>query len=405
MKRVLIAHIPNTFNYGSAMMAINLISGLRRKLGEEIEFYCDCDQLNLDRLKTATNDQNLKSFIPEPLKKNRTTVQKGYELLSGTTPFVKSIINNFDVMIVLGGDDLSETYMKGAIIRGVVYRHIDKKCKVILAGQSFGPFNGIYKFLARFIFKKMILITRDDNSFNFSKNELNIKKVIQSSDLAFNDLPNQEIWRKILRKINLIPDGYVVAVPSGLVSKYTSDRPAYIKMWQSLIAYLLLISDSKPVVLLAHVLMPESVNDAAVINEILLSSEISQKENIIVFTSPMQPAEARAILGGAKYIITGRMHAAVSAFFEGKPAISLAYSEKYSGVIGKGLDLSRLIVDCRKFDWNDTTDILNTVIDKIDFLEKNRETLRKKIASAVELCRKKTRFQLDFIADEIINKR
>lgn len=383
------------------MMAINLIAGLRSRLGKSVELYCDCDGVDLDRLKIATDDWQLKSFIPQPLKKNRTLFQKIYELVSGNNPFVKSIVNNFDVMIVLGGDDLSEVYMKAAMIQGLLYRHINNKCKVILAGQSLGPFSGIYRFMAGFIFRKMILITRDDNSFYFSKNKLKLKRIIQSSDLAFNDLPNQQQSEKILEKFNLKMDEYIVLVPSGLVSKYTSDHYAYIRVWQSLIDYLSSTAGFKKIVLLAHVLKPESVNDATVINKIISSEQLSKKQNFIAITTPMQPAEARAILGGSKYVVTGRMHAAVSTFFKGKPAISLAYSEKYAGVIGKGLNLSSTIIDCRRFEWNNTSEVLSKIIDKINFLLVNNEDLKRNIKSSIEDCRLKTINQLDFIANEI----
>lgn len=42
------------------------------------------------------------------------------------------------------------------------------------------------------------------------------------------------------------------------------------------------------------------------------------------------------------------MHAAVSTFQMGKPAICLSYSPKYKGVISDGLNLSELVIEAKE---------------------------------------------------------
>lgn len=401
MKKILISRIPNTLNYGSAMMAINLIAGLRERVGQQVEIYCDCDVYHLDRLKAATGDQNLKSFIVKKNDPNRSKFQKAWELLAGKSELVKEVTNLFYMMIVLGGDDLSETYMENAMFLGLGYRHINRSCKVVLAGQSLGPFTGIYRFLARRLFKGITVITRDDNSYDFCTKKLNITNVCRSRDLAIHPLPFQEKWNRICDELYLEENTYVVVVPSGLVSKYTNDRAAYIETWQALISRILQRDKRLKVVMLTHVLSPEKSSDVPVVEDLLMSFSINEQKRIVVCKRPVQPAEARAVLGRAKFVVTGRMHAAVSTFYAGKPALSLAYSEKYLGVIGRGLDLAELIIDCRNQRWGKDSQILEEATNILNYIDINYEKLTEKIKLEIDKCQDMVKCQLDFISKKL----
>lgn len=401
MKRILIAHIPNTLNYGSAMMAINLIAGIRERVGQKVEIYCDCDEYNLDRLKTATGDPSLKSFLVKKADPNRSKFQKAWEWLSGTSNIVMEVSSQFHMMIVLGGDDMSETYMKGAMLCGLQYCRINRKCRVVLAGQSLGPFSGIYSLLARWLFSDVTVFTRDDNSYEFCAGKLNLPHVFQSRDLAIHPLPLQEKWNHICATLDLEDNAYVVIVPSGLVSLYTDDRIGYIATWLEIIRLIMQRDKHLKVVVLAHVLSPEGSSDVLVIEEMLKHFLVDEKERLIVCDSPMQPAEARAVLGNAKFVVTGRMHAAISTFYSGKPAISLAYSEKYMGVIGRGLDLAELIIDCRDQRWGKKSHILEEVTNGLNNIENNYEKLIQKIALEIDKCQDMVKYQLDMISNHL----
>lgn len=397
MMKILIAHIYNTLNYGSAMMAINLIYGLRERLDQNVEIFCDCDDYHLQRLKLATNDQNLKSFIIEksPVKSN---ILKGINLILGKSPLVKMVSNKFQIMIVLGGDDLAETNMKSAIVYGLQYSQINRSCDVILAGQSIGPFKGIYKWLAKFVFKNLTIITRDDNSFDFCKNNLNLSTIHQSRDLALHSLPLQEKWNLISETIPLVESSYVVLVPSGLVSKYTTDKQGYIETWTALINQILNRDNVDNILILAHVLFPKGSSDVSIIEDIILQIPDKVKSRIITYINPIQPAEARALLGRARYVITGRMHAAVSTCFMGKPAISLAYSEKYMGVISRGLDIGKLVIDCRNRQWGSKSTILHDIDQILDFVDVNYEVMCSKVTIRATECHKMVEDQINLIA-------
>ena len=401
MKKILIAHIPNTLNYGSAMMAINLIAGIRERVAQQVEIFCDCDDYNLDRLKAATGDASLKSFLVKKADPKRSKFQKVWELLSGTSNIVMEVSGQFHMMIVLGGDDMSETYLKTAMLLGLRYSYINRTCNVILAGQSLGPFSGIYSLLARWFFRELTVFTRDDRSYEFCVGRLNLPYVHQSRDLAIHPLPLQEKWNQICSTLDLEENAYVVVVPSGLVNHYTDDRIGYIETWQEIIMRILQRDKHLKVVMLAHVLSPEGSSDVPVIEKLFKHFSCNDTKRLIVCDSPMQPAEARAVLGNAKFVVTGRMHAAISTFYSGKPALSLAYSEKYMGVIGRGLDLAELIIDCRDQRWGKKSHILEEVTNGLNNIEDNYEKLIQKIALEIDKCQDMVKYQLDMISNHL----
>ena len=59
--------------------------------------------------------------------------------------------------------------------------------------------------------------------------------MVESSDLAFLDLPLEASNSYSLEDYNLSQDEYVTLVPSGLVEKYTSDFDAYLREWMKIV--------------------------------------------------------------------------------------------------------------------------------------------------------------------------
>jgi len=396
---ILITHIENTLNYGSAMMALNLIHGITQKSKHELEIYCECDAYNLERLKEGSQVFDLKRIDPAP--KDLSFSDKVEKYILGNHSSIKNITTNFDVMIVLGGDDLSEVYKKGTVLKGSVYQSINKDCLVILASQSFGPFTGFTKWMTSRLFKDITIISRDDNSFLFTKNQLKIKNVMRSRDFALLPLPAQEKFNEILQTLPNLQAPYITMVPSGLWKKYANSQKDYVQTWIGILKMLKKRFPTHQVVLLGHVLMPEKSNDLTIINAMIKKLSKEDKKGVVSITAHLQPAEARAILGKSDFVVTGRMHAAVSTFFMKKPAISLAYSEKYTGVIGKGLDLQDLIIDSRGRTWGIDSPIIEDVSQKIDYIQNEGKALTDKIAMKTKECQLLVNDQIDFILEKI----
>lgn len=97
------------------------------------------------------------------------------------------------------------------------------------------------------------------------------------------------------------------------------------------------------------------------------------------------------------------MHAAVSTFQMGKPAICLSYSKKYNGVIAEGLKMKELVIEAKGDKiWNDK--IEDKVMEKLNYIDKNYELVVDKIKENVNESKEKILNTITEIANEIKEK-
>ena len=402
--KIMISHIPNTFNYGSAMMAINLIYYLDRKFNGDVNFYVDTrTDEDFKNLTNSTGLDNIKVNKILPDKNKLIKAKKDVNLdLNWIGAYCDGIINNYDCFMVLGGDDLSEYYSKEHVVYELFkINRIASKIPVFLIGQTIGPFTEWRKEYAADMLKPCHIFTRDYLTYEYLKKELGVSNVINSSDLAFLDLPNQNEYdiQSLLKKFNLNKGEYVTLVPSGLVKCYTNNYDNYIDNWIGIIEYLINKKGFK-VALLPHVLRPEHSDDRVVIEYIMRRMASKYPKELIYIDDILLPLEARLLLGNGLFSISGRMHGAVSTFQMEKPSISLSYSIKYKGVIGQGLDCEDLIVEASNDGkWVDGK-VMTETINKIDYLINNYDDIVLKIKDNVGKCK----YEVINIIDQIYKK-
>ena len=397
----MISHIPNTFNYGSAMMAINLIYYLNIKFNGNVEFYVDTrtekDLENL-RLSTGLNNIKVNSILPD--KKKIISAKQDVNLdLNWIGEYCEGITNNYDSFIVLGGDDLSEYYSKEHVVYELFkINRIGNEIPTFLVGQTIGPFTGWREKYAADMLKSVYIFTREYLTFEYLKKDLEVQKVFVSSDLALEDLPGQGEYDTdyLFKRYNINKKQYVTLIPSGLTRVYTENFDYYLENWLGIIEYLINEKNCK-VVLLPHVLRPKGSDDRIVIENIVSRISNRYSEMLAYINNDISPLDARQVLGNGIFSISGRMHGAVSTFQMRKPAISLSYSVKYKGVIGGGLGRNDLIVESvgdKK--WEDQK-IKREVIDKIEYLMTNYDGIVAEIGQYLE----KRKLELDNMMDEI----
>ena len=395
--KIKITHMTDTFNYGSFMMAINTISYLNNYF-HGLEYYIDCKTIEyIKRLKIETNYEDIKPMRyfndNEVFSKNKFI--KYYQKRRDEGRF-------FDANIVLGGDDISEYYDVLKLNYQLAYYFNQPRfLPIFLLGQTIGPFTKHRKIMAKYALSKTMLITRDDNCYDYVQS-LGVKNHYKSADLAIIKLPNEAQNANIINKFDLQENLYITIVPSGIWKHYTDNYDAYIGTFVEIINKM--ISDERfikyKIVLLSHV---KSVNasDESVINDIMAKLN-GTNERVIALTSDMLASEARNILGLSYFVLSCRMHAAISAFTFGKPAIALSYSVKYAGVIGRSLNRSDLIIECDKsHDWNKEY-MVAQIVQKIDYVYTNYNELNKDIEKKVVLLQEKSLLQLDKTRDQLL---
>ncbi|WP_315112825.1 polysaccharide pyruvyl transferase family protein [Clostridium intestinale] len=366
------------YNYGNLMMTSNYIQYTAKNSRKDIVFYMDLkDEDELERVR--------ESISPELRNKVFKTndVQKVDNKIVALLSYFKSTFKErkeYDSIVFLGGDCLSEYYsIKKFLLRSLKIYVSAKKIPVLLIGQTIGPFTSYRKLLTSICLKKSFISTRDRVCYKYLREDLKLNNICDSRDLAFLDLPQQDENRdNLLNKYNLINKEYITLVPSGLYKSYTNNREMYIKRYIEITEKLLSNSylEGKRIVFLPHVVNCDT-DDGYIINDIY--EYFKNNDRILKIESPLMPQEARYILGNGLFTITGRMHAAVSTFQMGIPAISLSYSVKYKGVIGDGLDLNELIVECVGNDIWSNNDFSSIVMNKAEFVMKNYESITNKV--------------------------
>lgn len=423
-KKIHISHIPNTFNYGSAMMAIALIHRLNDLLKGEVEFYTDASTPeDLDRLRTSTGLANIHVLPPAERGFTRPREWKTMPrwrkyfyipaMLRGWKAKQDHLIKNSDVEILLGGDDLSEYYGKRSTAFELArLRYISRRIPLFLPGQTIGPFTSYRKKWATLCLEKATIFTRDDPARDYCVKELGIKHVAASRDLAFLDLPfqNDEAEReRLMAKYGLEPGKYVTVVGSGLTAHYTANREDFINNFSQILEIAAKNNEDGKIAFLAHVLRPEGADDRPVMTDIItrlkdLNVE-SVLERLVVIKDELLPYEARLILGNGRWTVTGRMHAAISTFQMGKPAISLSYSVKYNGVLAKGMALPELVVDAQGTEkWTDMK-VAREVGQRIEMIESGYGAISEQVKKGTAQCRDMALEQIERIAGVILRER
>ena len=396
-----IEHASNPLNYGTNMMVTNFMYYLDKEMKKNNKYLLDVtNEEDLNNYKNQYKLGNMeKQLVDYDFTYANSTVERLFNKIKreyvnkyATDKLIKKMISEIDVLIVLGGDDLSEYYSIDSL-KKEFYRlnSIKKECKTILVGQTIGPFKDERIKLAQESFNEINIYSRDPWTTRYLKEVLKINSVEDSADLAFLPLPEQDnlnVKESVLKKYNLTNSKYITIVPSGLYKSYCSDKEKYVENIIGIINYISKNHKEYKMVLLPHVLRNSEIDDRNIIKEI--ENKLGKREDITYIYDEMDPLQARFILGNGYLTITGRMHGAISTLQMRKPAISIAYSVKYKGVIGEGLDLNELIVEgSKKEDWKKNI-IEKNVCNKLEYVLSNYDNLIEKINQKINDTEKKS---------------
>jgi len=399
IKKVFIHHFHCLNNYGTAMMGLVSLNELQKRYGQDTEFYCQCN--GYSRLS------EIKSELARPIRLSNhitsdpvTSRYKWIRSLQKRKYLIDaSEISNYDEVIILGGDDLSEYYTDKIYRELLKYWRWALSTKVVLLGQSIGPFNNTRnRLVIKYLYRKIPVFVRDFWSKNYLKENFGLdKNIYQGADLAFMDLPLQhqtQIEDEILRKYDLEKKKYITLVISGLQGKYyTQDKTAYFNTYKQLISNIINNKNFKDfkIVLLAHTFPPHG-DEAKQINDFLQFADFNNEKRIVPVTEKILPTRARFILGNGYITVTGRMHAAISTLQMGTPAIALSYSAKYKGVIGANLNRNDLIIESNRPELWQSGEILQMIEEKISYISQNyaklSEEIRQKVTEQKKLVKK-----------------
>jgi len=360
---IYIYNCPNTFNYGSMMMGENFISYFNNVTGKKNNYYVETmDEVNIERLRNATNIKEIYSVKMNSLFKK--DLSKYDYILSyyKVKRVISDFVNKIDLVVVLGGDDFTEDYgWKVPLMNAIKFNILKNEgLIVVMLGQTMGPYHLFRKPAMKHLLNKIDKIyTRENITYNYLKN-LGLNNAYIMDDLALLPLSRQEIKERTKE--------YITYCPSELIYRYskTAKREDWVEFNLFMLKVLMERYPDKKIVLLAHVLRPEHVDDRKTVKELYNSLEDKYKDRIVVENNEMYPYEVRNYIQQSLFTISSRMHPVISSIQCEIPAIAISYSTKYWGIIGERYDLSDYILDVRYLNYDEMKERFIYLLDKID---------------------------------------
>lgn len=371
----------NTFNYGSMMMGVNFISYFEKVSNGKNVYYVETeDEINIQRLRYATGLDNIYSTSLDSLFKkefNKYDYIFSYLKLKNLT---SDLIKKIDLVVVLGGDDYTEDYgWKVPLSKAIKFALLKREgLKVVMLGQTIGPFYSFRKKIMPKLFSKIDKIyAREPLTYNYLVN-LGLKNISIMDDLALLPLPKQEIQERTKE--------YITFCPSELIYRYVKEgsRSEWIDFNLFIIDKIMKRYSEQKLVLLAHVLKPDNVDDRKLVNELYNLASTEYRDRILVEDREIYPYQVRNYIQQSLFTISSRMHPVVSSLQCEVPAIAFSYSTKYWGIIGERYELEDYIIDVRYMTYDEMKERFIVVLDKLD---NEYDIVQQKIKEKNELAR------------------
>ncbi len=394
-------------NYGNHMLTENFVTFFSRSMDVPCEF-------GLAIIDDKEQRQALRQSIPGhiPLTYyNYCGVRAGANSLTRYAQGLLTLLQDAlgpvrfraDVTTMLGGDCISEVY---GTINGIFWLALlswmTRYSKVFLLAQTVGPFHGWRIPWATRILNRCHIYTRDQWTIDYLTDTLHVKNVNPSCDLAFLDLPDQREDKSVLDRYGLSPREYFTLVISPFHTHYTNTFEQYLSRWTEMLEMLLkqeALGDKK-LVLLVHVHRIHLKNEQEQAEPQMIQAVCERlgsewNDRVVQITDMLPPSEARSILGNGEFTVTGRMHASISTYQRSVPAIALAYSPKFSGVVGAELQRSDLILDNPDREvWN-SGKIVGALEEKVRYVLENRDRICRELEAILPQVQKKALFQIE----------
>lgn len=360
---IYIYNCSNTFNYGSMMMGENFINYFNEITGKTHNYYVETeDEKNIKRLKESTSINEIYSVTMNSLFKDSLNkydyIFSYMKLKKGTSEFISKI----DLVVVLGGDDFTEDYgWKGPIVNAIKFNLLKNEgLKVIMLGQTIGPYHSFRKPVMKNLLGKIDKIyPRDPITYKYLE-ELGLNNISITDDLALLPLAKQESKERTKE--------YITYCPSELIYRYskTGERQDWINFNLFMLDRIMKKYPNKKLVLLAHVLKPQHVDDRIISTELYNIIKGKYGDRVILENNEMFPYEVRNYIQQSLFTISSRMHPVISSIQCEIPIIALSYSSKYWGIIGERYELKDYILDVRYLTYSEMKERFLELIDRIE---------------------------------------
>ena len=296
-----------------------------------------------------------------------------------------------------GGDSFSDIYGLRRFIYGSLPQLLAlfMNKKLVLLPQTLGPFEGkMVRAIAKYILTRaQIVYSRDYTGLRNMRNLLgpnhkeklrfspDVAFVLEPSEPASTDLiglPKQRREDSPLVGINI----------SGLLfmGGYTRDnmfglRVEYDKLMDALIE-LFIRQKNADVVLIPHVFGRESESDSPVCEKTYEAFRTRYPGKIGWISGCYNQNEIKHIIGHCDFFVGSRMHACIAALSQNIPAVAVAYSDKFLGVM-ETVGVGALVADARKMSSEEILGVVNRAFEQRASLRRELQQKMPSIRQAV----------------------
>jgi colanic acid/amylovoran biosynthesis protein len=298
-------------------------------------------------------------------------------------------ISDADLVLSLaGGDSFSDIYGFGRLLYVALPQVLALLLKrpLILLPQTLGPFKGrCARMVASGIMNRASAIySRDHQSIQAAERELKIPadRLKFAYDMAFamepvapartlgEAFPDRRKGQTVVG-LNisglLMIGGYTRNNMFGLTCDYRD-------LTNKIVAGLLRNEDVR-IVLVPHVLGEGEESDTAACVRFYDELDPILQKRVQVIREAYDQQETKFLIGQCDFFIGARMHACIAAISQAVPAVCLAYSRKFIGVM-EGIEQADLVVDLEK---QDSTGAVAAIMHLFGI----RDTLRQRIRNAM----------------------
>ncbi len=418
---ILLVHFPSLHNYGTGMMGINLISHLRLRRPDirhvASDFDSDDDIVSLydelgespERLTIKRRDYlSLYEKCRRSTKLQQLTFLPGFRKAALALPMI--LAGRYRDIVFLGGDGLWEGYYEnGEVPLLPFFQKLEQYANVHLVGQTIAPFENAVNVSRLRALRRTKIYARDAIGYRYLLDEADMPEtaVMRSSDLALLPLPRQgeeRLLQELLSRYELEKERYVTLVLSGMASFYTKNTADFEACWVRLIRELLQQPEwvDHKICLLTHVFSAYGGKpEREVGRDVFDRLSPAEKERVVLIADEIGPTRARLVLGNGTLVVTARMHASVSAYQMGVPAVVLTYGPKYEGLIGESLGFRELLVAADRPGRWETGSLVGEVLDKVSLVLADKEVWKARIRASVAREAQLVEAALDDLAERV----
>ena len=321
-----------------------------------------------------------------------------YRLLSANG-CMKEILEMDLALSLAGGDSFSDIYG----VRRLLYVSLPQLLtlfagkRLILLPQTIGPFQHVIsKAIAEYILRNAEIVYSRDRTGEKATRALlgltdNDSKLRFCYDLGFDVDPVRP------------PALDIVGLPSGRVSEsfivgfnisgllmmggYSQNNMfglqfAYDKLVLRLID-LLIEKRSASLLLIPHVLGTSGESDLPASERIFEDLRSKYEGRIGLLRSKCDYSETKYLIGECDFFVGARMHACIAALSQNVPAVSIAYSDKFVGVM-EAIGFADLVVDPRRMDEDE-------IVGMVDRIFARRASVRRALEEKIPLVKEVVR--------------